>query len=96
MEIITIPVITAIVYAIIEIIKTANPGEENLKRFIPLIAGGLGIVCAVIAYFFIPGVLPTDNAVIAALMGGASGLASTGLYENIKNIFVKGGEIANE
>lgn len=92
MEIVIIPVITAVVYALIEIIKTANPGEEKLKRFVPLMAGALGVVCGLIAFFFIPGVLPTDNLVIAALIGGASGLASTGLYENIKNIFVKGGE----
>lgn len=92
MEIVIIPVITAIVYAVIEIIKTANPGEEKLKRFIPLMAGALGILCGLVAYFFIPGVMPTDNCIIAALIGGASGLASTGLYENIKNIFVKGGE----
>lgn len=96
MDIITIPVITAIVYAIIEIIKTATSNAEQLKRYIPLMAGGFGVICALVAYFFIPGVLPTDNAVIAALIGGASGLASTGLYENIKQIFVKGGEKTNE
>jgi hypothetical protein len=80
------------VYAVIEIIKTANQNATDLKRFIPLIAGALGMVCGLVAYFFIPGVMPTDNFIIAALIGGASGLASTGLYENIKNIFVKGGE----
>lgn len=92
MEIITIPVISAIVYAIVEIIKTATNSSDKLKRFIPLIAGGLGVACAMIAFFFVPGVLPTDNGFIAAVVGGASGLAATGIYENIKNLFVKGGE----
>lgn len=90
MEIITIPVITAIVYAIIEIIKTATKNAENLKRFIPLIAGLSGVGIALIAFFFVPGVLPTTNVFIAIIIGGASGLASTGIYENVKNLFVKG------
>lgn len=92
MEVVTIPVITAIVYAIVEIIKTASNNAEGFKRFIPLIACGLGIVCSMIAFYGIPNVLPTDNAFIAAIIGGASGLASTGIYENIKNLFVKRGE----
>jgi hypothetical protein len=90
MDFITIPVFTAIVYAIIEILKTATKEADAFKRYIPLIACGLGIGCALIAFFFIPGLLPTTNLVIAIVIGGASGLASTGIYENIKNLFVKG------
>lgn len=89
MEIITIPVITAITYAIVEIVKMATGCSDGFKRFIPLLACGLGIGCALIAFFFIPGVLPTTNAFIAMVIGGASGLAATGIYENIKNLFVK-------
>ena len=95
MEIIILPVITAISYAVVEIIKTATKSPEGLKRFIPLMAAGIGVVCALVSFFFVPDVLPTDNAIVAVVIGGASGLASTGLYENIKNLFVKGGE-ANE
>lgn len=92
MEVVTIPVITAIVYAFIEILKTATQNPDGLKRFIPLIACGLGIVCSMVAFFGVPDVLPTDNAIIAGVLGAASGLASTGIYENVKNIFVKRGE----
>ena len=37
-EIITIPAIAAIVYTIIDIVKTACGGDERFNRFIPLIA----------------------------------------------------------
>ena len=89
MNYITIPVITAIVYAIIEIFKTIWGKNERFKDFIPLIACILGIGCALIAFFWIPGVLPTTNGIVAAVIGGASGLAATGIYENIKNLFVE-------
>lgn len=92
MEIITIPIITAIVYTIIEIVKIATKNPDILKRFTPMLACVLGVVCALIAYFFIPDVLPTNNGVAAIVIGGASGLASTGIYENIKNLFKKVGE----
>lgn len=90
MDFITIPVITAIVYAVIEILKIAFNNSEVYKRFIPLLACGLGIACGLIAFFFIPEVLITTNVCIAVVLGGASGLAATGLYENVKNIFSKG------
>ena len=90
MDLVTIPVITAIVYAIIEMLKTIfTNNQEQLNKFIPLIACGLGVGCALVAFLWIPGVLPTENGIIAAVIGGASGLAATGLYENIKNLFVK-------
>lgn len=92
MEVVTIPVITAIVYAFIEIIKTATNGAEGLKRYVPLIACALGVVCSMVAFYGVPNVLPTDNSIVAALLGAASGLAATGIYENVKNLFVKKGE----
>lgn len=95
MEIITIPIITAITYAIIEIIKYATNNAAILSRFIPLIACALGISCGLIAFFFIPEVMIANNVFIAIVLGGASGLAATGVYENIKNLFVKGKEKKN-
>lgn len=60
------------------IIKTCTTNEV-LHRFIPCIAAGLGvIICCWDAMAFTP-------AVIAA--GLISGLASTGLYEALSNIF---------
>lgn len=89
MEIITIPIITAITYTIIEIIKYATNNAPILKRFIPLIACALGIACGLIVFFFVPGVMIANNVFIAIVVGGASGLAATGVYENIKNLIMK-------
>ena len=49
------------VYTIIDIVKTAMGGDDRFKRFIPLIACVLGAVCGVIAFYFVPGVMGTDN-----------------------------------
>lgn len=91
MDFITIPVITAITYALIEILKIAFNNAEVFKRFIPLIACATGVICGLIAFFFIPEVIITTNVFIAVVLGGASGLAATGLYENVKNMFSKEG-----
>lgn len=95
MEIITIPIITAITYTVIEIIKYATDNAPILKRFIPLIACALGIACGLIAFFFVPGVMIANNVFIAIVVGGASGLAATGIYENIKNLIMKGKQKEN-
>lgn len=89
MDFITIPIITAIVYAVIEILKTAFNDSDTFKRFIPLLAAVLGVGCGLISFFFIPDIIFTTNIFIAVVLGGASGLAATGIYENIKNIFGK-------
>ncbi len=89
MDFITIPVITAIVYAVIEILKITFNNNEVYKRFIPLLACGLGIGCGLIAFFFIPEVMITTNVFIAVVLGGASGLAATGVFESVKNLFSK-------
>lgn len=89
MDFITIPVITAIVYAVIEILKITFNNSEVYKRFIPLLACGLGIGCGLIAFFFIPEVMITTNVFIAVVLGGASGLAATGVFESVKNLFSK-------
>jgi uncharacterized membrane protein len=89
MDFITIPVITAIVYAVIEILKITFNNSEVYKRLIPLLACGLGISCGLIAFFFIPEVMITTNVFIAVVLGGASGLAATGVFESVKNLFSK-------
>ena len=88
-EIITIPAIAAIVYTIIDIVKTACGGDENFKRFIPLIAAVLGAICGVIAFFFVPGVLETQNLLVAIVLGAASGLSATGTNQVVKQLVKK-------
>ena len=77
-EITTIPALAAIVYTIIDIAKTALGGDERFKRFIPLIACVLGAGCGVIAFYCVPGVMGTENLLVALVLGAASGLSATG------------------
>ena len=85
-EIATIPALAAIVYTIIDIIKTAMGGDEKFKRFIPLIACALGAICGVIAFYFVPGVMDTDNILVAIVLGSASGLSATGTNQVAKQL----------
>ena len=77
-EITTIPALAAIVYTIIDIAKTALGGDERFKRFIPLIACLLGASCGVVAFYCVPGVMETENLLVALVLGAASGLSATG------------------
>lgn len=81
---ITIPVITSIVYAIIDVIKTATNSNEKFLRFIPIVACALGIICSVISFYCVPGVLETSNVFVAIVIGAASGLAATGTNQIFK------------
>ena len=59
-----IPALVAIVYTIIDITKTALGGDEKFKRFIPLIACVLGGICGVVAFYFVPGTMGTENLLV--------------------------------
>lgn len=93
--IVTIPAIAAIVYTVIDIIKTACGGDEKFKRFIPLAASVLGAVIGVIAFYFVPGVIDTGNILVAIVLGAASGLSATGTNQAVKQL-VKGHETAED
>lgn len=85
-EIATIPALAAIVYTIIDIVKTAMGGDEKFKRFIPLIACVLGAVCGVVTFYFVPGVMGTENLLVAIVLGAASGLSATGTNQAVKQL----------
>jgi len=93
--IVTIPAIAAIVYTLIDIVKTACGGDEKFKRFIPLAAAVLGGIIGVIAFYFVPGVVETENILVAIVLGAASGLSATGTNQAVKQL-VKGHETAQE
>lgn len=63
------------------IIKNVVPNEK-INKFIPLIAGGLGLVLAIVSNL-------NNMSLNVVLMGLFSGLASTGLYETFKNLIQK-------
>lgn len=77
------PLILAICLLVGYVIKTALPSIPN--RFIPLSALILGTVIAVIINY------PEINAEVV-LGGMISGLASTGLYEMLRNLIDKDGK----
>lgn len=76
-------------YWVINIIKHAVGKNEKFKRFIPLIATGLGVICGVICYFALPEIIPADNIVVAIVLGGSSGLTSIGANQMIRQLLKK-------
>lgn len=85
-EIATIPALAAIVYTIIDITKTAMGGDEKFRRFIPLVACVLGAACGVVAFYCVPGVMETENLLVAIVLGAASGLSATGTNQVAKQL----------
>ena len=82
----SVPVIAAVVYVIVELIKYTTNNNEKVKRFIPLISAVLGVISGLVAFFVAPAVIPAENVVVAMLIGGASGLSATGFHQIIKQI----------
>jgi len=89
LELISVPAIAAVVYWAINLIKYCVGENEKLKRFIPLIAAGLGVVCGIVCYFAIPSIIPAENIIVAIVIGGASGLTATGTNQVIKQLSKK-------
>ena len=85
-EVTIIPALAAIVYTIIDIVKTAMGGDEKFRRFIPLIACILGAVSGVVAFYCVPGVMETQNLLVAIVLGAASGLSATGTNQVVKQL----------
>ena len=81
-----IPAIAAVVYTIIDIVKTACGGDEKFKQFIPLISAVLGAICGVVSFYFIPGVIDTGNLLVAIIIGASSGLSATGINQTVKQL----------
>lgn len=86
LNLISVPAIAVVVYWVINIIKRAVGENEKFKRFIPLIAAGLGIVCGIVCYYALPSIIPAPNIVVAIVIGGASGLTATGTNQLLKQL----------
>lgn len=76
-EITSVPVIVAIVYAALALYKHFVTAEKWV-RLIPVWAALLGVALGIVAFYAIPEIMPADNVLVAILIGGASGLAATG------------------
>lgn len=68
LELISVPVIAAIVYWVINLIKYATKQNEKFMRFIPLVAAALGAVLGIVAYFAVPNIVPAENVFVAILI----------------------------
>ena len=90
LELISVPAIAAVVYWVVNLIKYIVGENETFKRFIPLLATALGVVCGVVCYYAVPTVIPATNLVMAIVIGGASGLTATGANQIIKQLTDKG------
>jgi len=90
-EIVCVPVIVAIVYALMSVYKTyIAKDNEKLLRFIPLIGGIIGICLGLFLYFVYPDLIVATNVLTAILVGCASGLSATG-FDQIFKQFAKYG-----
>lgn len=86
LEIISVPIITIIVYWTINLIKYAVKENETFKRFIPLIAAVFGAVLGIVCFYAVPEIIFSQNVLIALITGGASGLSATGCNQIIKQL----------
>lgn len=74
------PVIAVLCYGVCYVVK--HTAGEAVNRYVPLIAGVLGIACSVVTSF--AGGITTDNVVSVVCTGLVSGLAATGAWELYK------------
>ena len=86
LNLISVPVIAAIVYWVINLIKYATKQSEKFMRFIPLVAAAIGAVLGIVAFYAVPSIVPAENVFVAILIGIASGLTATGTNQLIKQL----------
>lgn len=88
METITaIPAITVICLLIAQAVKSLTPVDN---KHLPALCGVLGLALGLVCFFFIPGYLPAENAVVAAAIGAVSGWAATGANQVLKQYTKEG------
>jgi hypothetical protein len=89
LTIVSVPVITGIVFGAAELYKRAVEGKEALIKLIPIIGAVLGVALGIVAFFAMPDIIPADNVFTAILVGGASGLSATGGHQIFKQLLSK-------
>ena len=89
LQTISVPAIAAVVYAIMEWLKTIVKGE-TFKKWIPLVAVCLGAVLGLVAFYVYPSAIPATTVWMALVVGMASGASATWVHEATHG--AKGGE----
>lgn len=94
MEIICVPAIVSITYALIEAYKKwIAKGREKYLAFIPLVALILGGVLGVAIFYIEPSMIIAKDAWCALIVGLASGLSATGTNQVFKQLKKVGIEV---
>ncbi len=94
LEIICVPAIVAIVFMLMEVYKKfIAKGREKYLTFIPIIAGVLGMIFAIVFFFAFPSIMGTNNLVYAIILGLFSGLSATGCNQIFKQLKKFGVEV---
>lgn len=86
LDAVSVPAIVALVYWVVNLIKYTTNNNEKLLHFVPLISTGLGVVFGLVAFFAVPDIVPTNNILVALVIGGASGLSATGFNQIVKQL----------
>lgn len=86
MEIVSVPIIVVVVYAIIQLLKGVCNSSEKFLRLVPLLSAILGAAIGVIVFFSARSLIPADNVFMALVIGGVSGLSSTGCHQVVKQL----------
>ena len=85
MNYISIPIITLFVYLIIEFLKSIIK-TEFFKAFIPILSSLLGAGIAVLMFYVVPNLMPSNDILGAIILGIFNGLSATGSNQIIKQI----------
>ena len=83
-----LPGFVVIIYILIEIIKRLFLKTSESRKHIPLIAGILGVIAAIITFYIAPEMLYCNNLLEAIAVGGMSGFAATGCNQ-LYNKYIK-------
>lgn len=94
MQIICVPIIVAIVYAIIELYKIIIKNkDEKYTKVIPIVAGITGAILGVALYFIAPEIIIASDWWVALIVGASSGLSAVGSNQIFKQLKKVGVEI---
>ena len=80
--VVTVAAITALVYIIGLGVKATSLDD----KWIPVICGACGIILGIVALYTGVPDFPATDPLTAAAVGGASGLAATGLHQAVKQL----------
>ena len=97
MEFVSVPSIVLFTYLIGEFYKIIVKKDKEKYKFIPVIVSFIGGILGLLFYFSYPEmILNAPNPIIAIMIGIASGAASTGSNQIIKQLYGKKEEVDKE